>query len=84
MTGGATRRPLIGITGRRVRGAQLVGNLDILADLPVDLYYADYANYRYYWYYYHTPHPAAQHRTHVLVFHPHARNHTTTTRNNTR
>ena len=41
MTGGATRRPLIGITGRRVSGAQLVGSLDILADLPVDLYYAD-------------------------------------------
>ena len=35
-------RPLIGITGRRKRGDQLVGNLDILADFPVDLYYADY------------------------------------------
>ncbi len=36
------RRPLIGITGRRKRGDQLVGNLDVLAHMPVDLYYADY------------------------------------------
>ncbi len=35
-------RPLIGITGRRKRGDQLVGNLNILADFSVDLYYADY------------------------------------------
>lgn len=42
MTRRATERPLIGITGRRKRGAQLVGNLDILADMAIDLYYADY------------------------------------------
>ena len=35
-------RPLIGITGRRKRGDQLVGNLDLLADFSIDLYYADY------------------------------------------
>ena len=35
-------RPLIGITGRRKKGDQLVGNLDVLADFAVDLYYADY------------------------------------------
>ena len=35
-------RPLIGITGRRKKGDQLVGNLDVLADFSVDLYYADY------------------------------------------
>jgi len=37
-----TPKPLIGITGRRKRGDQLVGNLNILADFPVDVYYADY------------------------------------------
>lgn len=34
--------PLIGVTGRRKRGDQLVGNLDALADFAVDLFYADY------------------------------------------
>ena len=37
-----TGRPLIGITGRRKRGDQLVGNLNILADFAVDIFYADY------------------------------------------
>ena len=37
-----TPRPLIGITGRRKNGDQLVGNLDVLADFSIDLYYADY------------------------------------------
>ena len=35
-------RPLIGITGRRKKGDQLVGNLEVLADFSIDLYYADY------------------------------------------
>ena len=37
-----TGRPLIGITGRRKRGDQLVGNLNILAGFAVDIFYADY------------------------------------------
>ena len=38
-----SRRPLIGLTGRRKKGDQLVGNLAVMADLDVDVYYADYA-----------------------------------------
>ena len=37
-----TGRPLIGVTGRRKRGDQLVGNIAILADFAVDVFYADY------------------------------------------
>lgn len=37
-------RPLIGITGRRKKGCQIVDNLEVLADFDIDLYYADYAN----------------------------------------
>jgi len=37
-------RPLIGITGRRVRGDKLVGNLDVLAHMPVDVHYASYGH----------------------------------------
>jgi len=36
-------RPLIGLTGGRVRGRDLVGNLEVLGDSPVDVYYADYS-----------------------------------------
>lgn len=34
---------MIGLSGRRKKGNQLVGNLETLADFDVDLYYADYA-----------------------------------------
>jgi len=37
-------KPLIGITGRRKKGRDIVGNLEVLSDFDVDLYYADYAN----------------------------------------
>ncbi|MBC8196054.1 MAG: gamma-glutamyl-gamma-aminobutyrate hydrolase family protein [Acidimicrobiia bacterium] len=37
-------RPLIGITGRRKKGRDIVDNLEVLSDFDVDLYYADYAN----------------------------------------
>ncbi len=37
-------RPVIGITGRRKKGREVLGNLEILADFDADLYYADYAN----------------------------------------
>ena len=39
----AKRRPLIGLSGRRKKGNQLVGNLASLADFDVDVYYSDYA-----------------------------------------
>lgn len=35
-------RPLIGLTGRRKKGNQIVGNLDTLADADIDMYYVDY------------------------------------------
>lgn len=35
-------KPLIGITGRRKRGDQMLGFLEHFADFPIDLYYADY------------------------------------------
>ena len=38
-----TERPLIGLSGRRKKGHQIVGNLDFLADFDIDMYYADYA-----------------------------------------
>jgi putative glutamine amidotransferase len=38
-----TKRPLIGISGRRKKGHQIVGNLDFLADFDIDMYYSDYA-----------------------------------------
>jgi putative glutamine amidotransferase len=38
-----TRRPLIGLPGRRKRIGQLAGFPDALDDLHVDLYFADYA-----------------------------------------
>ena len=36
-------RPLIGLTGRRKRGDQIVGNLPVLSEFPIDMYYANYA-----------------------------------------
>ncbi|MEM7096264.1 MAG: gamma-glutamyl-gamma-aminobutyrate hydrolase family protein [Actinomycetota bacterium] len=36
-------RPLIGLSGRRKKGHQIVGNFDTLADVDIDLYYSDYA-----------------------------------------
>jgi len=36
-------RPLIGLSGRRKKGNQIVDNLDTLAHLDIDLYYTDYA-----------------------------------------
>lgn len=36
-------RPLIGLTGGRVHGRDIVGNLDVLGDSPVDVFYADYS-----------------------------------------
>lgn len=36
-------RPLIGLSGRRKKGDQIVGNPDILGHLDIDLYYSDYA-----------------------------------------
>lgn len=35
-------RPLIGLSGRRKKGADIVGNFETLADLDIDLYYSDY------------------------------------------
>lgn len=35
-------RPLIGLTGRRKKGNQIVGNLDSLADADLDVYFCDY------------------------------------------
>ena len=31
-------RPLIGLTGRRKRGDQIVGNLPVLSEFPIDMY----------------------------------------------
>lgn len=39
----AKRRPLIGLSGRRKKGNQIVGSPEILADFDVDVYYSDYA-----------------------------------------
>lgn len=39
----ALYRPLIGITGRRKYGRDFKGNIDALADAPVDYYYAEYS-----------------------------------------
>lgn len=36
-------KPLIGLVGTRSFGDRIVGNLDVLAASPIDLYYADYA-----------------------------------------
>ena len=36
-------RPLIGLTGGRLYGRDIVGNLDVLGDSPVDIFYADYS-----------------------------------------
>lgn len=36
-------RPLIGLSGRRKKGGDLVGNFETLSDLDIDLYYSDYA-----------------------------------------
>ena len=36
-------RPLIGLTGGRVRGRDIAGNLDVLGDSQVDIFYADYS-----------------------------------------
>lgn len=38
-----TRRPLIGLPGRRKTGAAIVGFPDILRDVDLDVYFADYA-----------------------------------------
>ncbi len=35
--------PLIGVTGSRFVGSQIVDNLDALADSPIDVFYADYS-----------------------------------------
>ena len=35
-------RPLIGLSGRRKKGNQIVGNLDSLANADIDMYYCDY------------------------------------------
>lgn len=37
-----TKRPLIGLTGRRKKGGQIVNNLATMADVDFDMYYADY------------------------------------------
>ncbi len=37
------KSPLIGLTGRRKLGSQLVDNLEVLADVHFDMYYSDYA-----------------------------------------
>ena len=36
-------RPLIGLTGGRIHGRDIVGNLDVLGDSPVDVFYAEYS-----------------------------------------
>ena len=36
-------RPLIGLSGQRHRGNEIAGNLDVLAESPLDVYYADYS-----------------------------------------
>lgn len=36
-------RPLIGLTGSRFAGRDIARNLDVLADSPVDVFYADYS-----------------------------------------
>lgn len=36
-------RPLIGLSGRRKKGGDITGNLEVLNLLDIDLYYADYA-----------------------------------------
>lgn len=36
--------PLVGIVGSRTRGDRIVGNLDVLGQSPIDIYYADYAH----------------------------------------
>ena len=35
--------PLIGITGKRRSGADLRGNLEVMSDLQLDVYWVDYA-----------------------------------------
>lgn len=37
------KRPLIGLTGSRMHGGDLVRNLDVLASSPIDVFYADYS-----------------------------------------
>ncbi len=39
----SSHRPLIGLTGRQKKGDQIVNNLDVLADVDMDLYFSDYA-----------------------------------------
>ena len=39
----STRRPLIGLTGRRKKAGQIVGTPEVLHDLDGDWFYADYA-----------------------------------------
>jgi len=36
-------RPLIGLTGSRVPGRSIAGNLEVLYESPIDIFYADYA-----------------------------------------
>lgn len=36
-------RPLIGLTGSRVSGRSIAGNLEVLYDSPIDVFYADYS-----------------------------------------
>lgn len=37
-------RPLIGLTGARLHGRDIAGNLDVLGDSRVDIFYADYSS----------------------------------------
>lgn len=37
------KRPLIGLSGRRKKGRDLIGNLETLADVDFELYYSDYS-----------------------------------------
>lgn len=37
------RRPVIGLSGTRHQGSDIVGNLEVLANSDIDVYYADYA-----------------------------------------
>lgn len=36
-------RPLIGLSGRRKKGSDIIGNLESLADVDFEMYYSDYA-----------------------------------------
>ncbi len=36
-------KPLIGLPGRRKKGSEIAGNLEVLTDSDIDIYYADYA-----------------------------------------